>query len=429
MIANQRLFDVKLVSIILGILLIIVLLTGCNLKRQGSDESASNVTENNIVQEQNSNNTVLASRPVKSDLEFAPQIAPTATAVPAEIVDQAHAAELVYINLYERISPSVINIEIVDLRSRSDAIASSGSGFVFDSTGHIITNAHVVLDAREIFVTFSDGYVASAEIVGIDDFSDLAVIKVDVDPSRLFPVTLGNSDEVVVGQSTVAIGNPFGLRSSMTTGIVSATGRTLDSNNLINPGTLDIYSNPAIIQIDAAVNPGNSGGPILNLDGEVIGIATAIRSETGTFQGIAYAVPVNTIRRVIPQLIENGRVAYPWLGITTVPSEPGLSVAALAEDWDLPVTQGVLIQDVRSNSPAAQAGLQGGTRQETIRGTNVTLGGDIIVAVDGIFVADLDQILEYLIQNTAPGDSVILTVVRGDETLDFTVILGERPLD
>lgn len=427
-IAKRQLIRMKFVSIILGTLFITLLATGCNLERSDSIESETESTDLDTAQDQASN-TVLANRPVQSNLEFSAQVAPTATPISEVLIDQAHAAEMVYINLYERVSPSVVNIEIVDQRSRGNEIGSSGSGFVYDTQGHIITNAHVVLDAREILVTFSDGYVATAEVIGEDDFSDIAVIKVNVNPNRLFPVTFGNSDDIVVGQSTVAIGNPFGLRSSMTTGIVSATGRTLASNNLINPEILDIYSNPAIIQIDAAVNPGNSGGPILNLDGEVIGIATAIRSDTGTFQGIAYAVPINTVRRVVPQLIESGQVAYPWLGVKTLPTEPGVSVPALSEDWDLPVTQGVLIQEVIANSPAEAAGLQGGSRREVIRGTPIVLGGDIIVAVDGIFVTDLDQVLEYLIQNTTPGESIVLTVVRGDETLDFTVVLGERPLE
>lgn len=428
MISNQQHIGTKLVGITFGMIFVILMVAGCNLERADTTETETESTRNDAASEQKSN-TVLASRPVQSSFEFSPQIAPTPTSVPDILIDQAHAAEMVYVNLYERVSPSVVNIEIVDRRSRDDVIASSGSGFVYDTQGHIITNAHVILDAREILVTFSDGYVASATVVGEDDFSDLAVIKVDVDPSRLLPVTFGNSDDVVVGQSTVAIGNPFGLRSSMTTGIVSATGRTLPSNNLINPGILDIYSNPAIIQIDAAVNPGNSGGPILNLNGEVIGIATAIRSETGSFQGIAYAVPVNTIARVVPQLISTGRVAYPWLGIRTLPSEPGVSVPALAEEWNLPVTQGVMIQEVIPNSPAADAGLQGGSQPEVIRGESVILGGDIIVAVNGIFVTNLDEVLEYIIQNSSPGDSIVLTVVRDDQTLDFTVVLGERPIE
>ncbi|PJF43835.1 MAG: trypsin, partial [Phototrophicales bacterium] len=315
-----------------------------------------------------------------------------------------------------------------DERSRSDIINSSGSGFVYDIEGHIVTNAHVVLGAREILVTFSQNIVTSAEIVGYDVYSDLAVIKVDVDPNLLIPVTFANSNDVKVGQYIVAIGNPFGLQSSMTTGIVSAIGRILPSQQLINPLTSQVYSNPAIIQIDAAVNPGNSGGPILNLDGQVIGIATAIRSETGLFQGIAYAVPANTIQRIIPQLIETGRAEYSWLGVSTVNNdEPGFSMAALAIELDLPVNYGVLVTQVLRNSPAEAAGLRGGTENVDIRGSTVSVGGDIIIGINGQEIMNLDELLQYLVENTSPGDTVTLTVIRDEQVLEIPVVLGTRP--
>ncbi|MCI0712417.1 MAG: trypsin-like peptidase domain-containing protein [Chloroflexi bacterium] len=358
------------------------------------------------------------------------QIDPTATPISEDVLIEAHAIEDVFINLYERINPSVVNIEVVADTSISNRISSSGSGFVYDDQGHIVTNAHVILDAREIVVTFSDGFVTSAELVGVDTFSDLGVIRVDVsNPERLVPVTLGDSNEVRVGQSVVAIGNPFGLKSSMTIGTVSATGRALPSEQLLNidRGDPGIFNNPSIIQVDASINPGNSGGPVLNLDGEVIGVAAAIRTETGIFQGVAFAVPVNTLRRVVPQLIETGTVAYSYLGISSPSSDLGLTVAALAEPFNLPVNQGVLVVSVAEGTAAAEAGLQGGTETVTFRGENVQIGGDIIIAVNGQDVSDLDELLAYLVENTSPGDTITLTVVRGGETLEIPVVLGERP--
>lgn len=408
-------------SFIIGVVLLIA---GCSSSRDadtGETDLDAEPTYDNIA--------VISNRVIESALDTGVQ-QPTATPVGQAYIEQARAAELVLVNIYERVNPSVVNIEVVERDSFSDFIDSSGSGFVYDNQGHIITNAHVVIDAREILVTFSDGYVAEASIVGVDEYSDLAVIKVnDVDPIYLMPVELGDSTQIAVGQYVVAIGNPFGLRSSMTTGIISATGRTLDSEFLINPSNRATYSNPSIIQIDAAVNPGNSGGPILNLDGQVIGVATAIRSDNGTFQGIAYAVPVNTLRRVAPQLIETGRVAYPRLGIQTVDhTRPGMSMAALASELDLPVQRGILITNVFPDSPADDAGLRGGDpdNEITVRGTPVRVGGDIIVAIDDIFITDLDELLEYLVQYKSPGDEVILTVIRDGQTLEVSLILGER---
>lgn len=354
----------------------------------------------------------------------------TATPLADDVLTEARALDRVFINIYERINPSVVNIEIVGNNTIAGNITSSGSGFVYDTEGHIITNAHVVQDAREIIVTFSDGTVATADLVGLDAFSDLAVLRVDVAPERLLPVTIGDSNAVQVGQHVVAIGNPFGLKSSMTVGHVSATGRALPSEQLINsfdPNDVGVFNNPSIIQLDVSINPGNSGGPVLNLDAEVIGVAAAIRTETGIFQGVSFAVPSNTLKRIAPQLIRNGEVVYPFLGISSPPSDGGITVAALAQEYDLPVNNGVLVVEVLPNSPAAEAGLQGGDEEQVIRGRPVRLGGDIIVAVDGQPVQNLDELLAYLVQNTSPGDNILLTVVRGDQTLEIPVTVGERP--
>ncbi len=351
----------------------------------------------------------------------------TPTPVALDVVTSADAENLMLINIYERVSPTVVNIEIVSrAHSDLDIIDSSGSGFVLDMSGHIVTNAHVVRDAEEILVTFFDGYVIDAELVGVDDYSDLAVIQVDAERAPLVPVLLGDSNALKVGQRVIAIGNPFGLDGSMTVGIVSALGRTLPSARLLDP-TYQQYSNPSIIQVDASVNPGNSGGPLLDSYGQVIGINTAIRTESGTFEGVAFAVPVNTMKRVVPQLIQDQRVAYSWLGIQSPNIDDGLSIAALSEQLGFTVRNGVLISGVEPGSPAAQAGLRAGTETQLIRGAEIPVNSDIIVAINGELIRDIDDLVAYLVENTSPGDTVVLTIVRDAQTLDLDVTLGVRP--
>ncbi len=359
------------------------------------------------------------------------QPTPLPTMLPDAVVDAADAEYLVLTNLYERTSPSVVNISATTSTQTEGQFAlelSSGSGFVYDRDGHIVTNAHVVRGARNIRVTFNDGYVADAQLVGADSYSDLAVIRVNVSPDRLNPLVMGDSRRVRVGERVVAIGNPFGLASSMTSGIVSALGRQLSSAEIIGdeeaaPG----FQNPSIIQFDASINPGNSGGPLMNSRGEVIGVNTAIRTSSGTFEGVGFAVPSATVRRVVPELITKGQVDYPWLGISARGNEDGFGVAGLAEPLRLPVRAGVLISGVSPNSPAAKAGLRGGTHWVTVRGQQVCAGGDIIVAIDGIYVNSLDDLVAQLIAEYAPNDTITLRVVRGNETFDIPVLLETRP--
>ncbi|MCC7205872.1 MAG: trypsin-like peptidase domain-containing protein [Anaerolineae bacterium] len=356
----------------------------------------------------------------------------TPTAVAQEAVNEAEAVQQVMINVFGRVDPSVVNIE-VSVAQGGGVMGGSGSGFVLDAEGHIATNAHVVRGAQDIWVTFSDGYATEATLIGLDDYADLAVIKVDMDPARLYPVTLGDSRTLQVGQTVIAIGNPFGLRSSMTVGVISATGRALASA-ASQQGTISarsLYQNPSIIQVDAAINPGNSGGPLLDLHGQVIGINSAIRTESGGFEGIGFAVPVNTLKRIVPQLIENGRAEYSWLGITSISPESsgltGASVAALADRYNLPVDYGVIITSVTPGSPAAEAGLRGGSQVVPVRNGEITLGGDIIVAVNGEPVRDFDDLMGYLVANTSPGDTVTLTVYRDNQPFDVQVTLRARP--
>jgi S1-C subfamily serine protease len=351
----------------------------------------------------------------------------TPTPIAPEFVTEADAENLMLINIYQRVNPSVVNIEIVSrVHAASDVIYSSGSGFVLDLNGHIGTNAHVVRDAEEILVTFYDGYVSSADLVGYDDYSDLAVIRVDPSHTPLVPVLMGDSNQLQVGQRVITIGNPFGLDGSMTVGIVSALGRTLPSAQLLDPTYLQ-YSNPSIIQIDASVNPGNSGGPLLDSYGQVVGINTAIRTDTGIFEGIAFAVPINTAKRVMPQIINTGKVEYSWLGISSPDTSGGLSVAALADQLGFPVHNGVLISEVTPDSPAAHAGLRAGTETARVRGADIPTNSDIIVAINQQVVRDIDDLVAYLVENTSPGDTVVLTIVRDGQTLDLDVTLGVRP--
>ena len=366
--------------------------------------------------------TPVAELPVNAAFQNA-----TPTPVPQAIIDAADAEYLLLTNIYERVVPSVVNIDVTYTNTTTNTIGSaSGSGMIYDDQGHIVTNAHLASDAESVLVTFHDGTVANAEVVGVDVYSDLAVIQVEVARERLAPVVFGNSDAVRVGERAIAIGNPFGLASSMSVGIVSGLGRQLPSAELI-VGTTERFNNPSIIQVDTEINPGNSGGPLLNSNGQVIGVNTAIRTESGVFQGIGFAVPSATVLRVIPELIETGSVEYAWLGISSESVENGFSVAGLAEILELPVTEGVLISTVSPDSPAANGGLRGGTREVLVRDRRICVGGDIIVAINGVYVRNMDELVAYLVANVRPGDTITLLIVRGGETFDVPLEMIARP--
>ncbi len=358
-------------------------------------------------------------------------VAQDVTPVPDSVIQEADAEYVLLTNIYERSAPAVVNVEADTLDPATGQTGIiRGSGFVFNMQGYIITNAHVIKDATAIRVTFQDGYVTEASRIGYDTFSDLGVVQVNIALERLTPLPLiQDSDIVRVGQRAIAIGNPFGLSSSMSAGIVSGLGRTLRSAELIDTAAPAGFQNPSIIQTDTPINPGNSGGPLLNSRGEVIGVNVAIRTESGIFQGVGFAVPANTVRRVVPALIENGRVEYSWLGLSVTPEENGFGVAGLAEALNLPVEAGVLVRGITNGSPADMAGLRGGTQIVTVRGEPICTGGDILVAVDGTYISNMDELLTYLIVNTAPGDTITLRVVRNRETFDVPLTLRARPAE
>lgn len=322
------------------------------------------------------------------------------------------------VSLYERVSPGVVAIRNLDA-------SSLGSGFVIDQEGHIVTNYHVVQNAQRVEVDFTSGYKAYGTVIGTDLDSDIAVIKVNAPAEELHPLTLGDSDQLKVGQTVIAIGNPFGLSGTMTVGIVSALGRTLESERAAPGGAF--FSAGDIIQTDAAINPGNSGGPLFNLRGEVIGVNRAIRTTNFTTtgeplnSGIGFAISINIVRRVVPVIIKTGHYDYPYLGISALPE---LNLAAI-EALGLKSFTGAYITDVAPGSPADKAGLRGGTRPTSIQGLEA--GGDLIIAIDGHEVKRFDDLLRYLINNKVPGDRVVLTVLRGDEKLEIQVTLGKRP--
>jgi S1-C subfamily serine protease len=345
----------------------------------------------------------------------------TPTPLPEEAVAQVDSEDVLLVNLYQRVNPAVVYIEVLVRDAGTLVPLGSGSGFVIDTEGHIVTNNHVVEEADAVRVTFYDGSVADAQVLGLDPYADLAVLDVDVSPERLVPLELSDSSTLLVGQRVVAIGNPFGLAGTMTVGIISALGRTLPAQVLQNGGR---FSNPEIIQTDAAINPGNSGGPLLDTRGRVVGVNTAIRSMTGANSGIGFAVPVNTVKHIVPDLIEKGFYTYPYLGIT---SDTRFTMAELMGPLGLPVTHGVLIGEVTPGTAAAQAGLQGGDREVEVMGITVTAGGDIIVAIDGYELRDFDDLIAYLVRETEVGQVVVLNVIRDGEALEIPVTLGERP--
>jgi len=317
------------------------------------------------------------------------------------------------IEIFEKSESGVVRVNVQ--RNETEDVANGlGSGFVFDKKGHIITNAHVVNDAKKIVVTFLDGRSYNAEIIGTDEYTDLAVIKVNVDLALLNPLPLGDSSNLKVGESIAAIGNPFGLSGSMTSGIVSQLGRLLPSDSA--------YSIPDVIQTDAAINPGNSGGPLLNMRGEVVGINTAIQSTTGGFSGVGFAIPSQTVVKIIPTLIEEGEYKHPWIGISGRDIDPDLAKVLGLKD-----AVGFLVITVVENSPASKAGLIGSEKTIEVDGINYLIGGDIILSVDEIEVRQIDDILIHLQRAKSVGDEMVLEILRDNRTTNITVVLQERP--
>jgi S1-C subfamily serine protease len=317
-----------------------------------------------------------------------------------------------------------INTGVVAIRAYSSTGLSRGSGFVTDMEGHVVTNYHVVAEADRVEVDFPTGHKAWATLVGFDANSDLAVFEVEVPSEALRPLSLGDSSQVRVGQTVVAIGNPFGLAGTMTVGIVSALGRTLDSEQEAPSG--GVFASGDIIQTDAAINPGNSGGPLVNLQGEVIGVNRAILTESFTVtgapanSGVGFAIPVNLVRRVVQALIANGQFDYPYLGISSLPS---LDLEAM-EALGLPQATGAYITSVTAGGPADQAGLIGGAASSF---GEVGPGGDLIIAMDGVPVRDFGDLLSYLLNHTQVGQVVVLTILRSGEEMEVPVTVSARP--
>ena len=339
----------------------------------------------------------------------------TPTPLPPEMLEAVDVEEQLVISVYEQASPAVVHIasRVITLSFFWGPIPQegTGSGFVIDKEGHIVTNNHVVEGADEVHVTLADGTRVPAEVVGNDPYNDLVVIKIDVPSAKLHPIELGSSADLRVGQRAIAIGNPFGLDRTLTTGVISSLGRPLE----VESGRV-IYN---VIQTDAAINPGNSGGPLLDSQGRVIGVNTAIR--TGA-ENIGFAVPVDTVKRVVPELIEKGRYRHPWLGILGYSIDPELT-----QSLGLPVEKGILVARIYRGSPAAKAGLRGGNREVIVGNRRILAGGDIILAIDGRPVENHEDLTVYLETETQVGQVVELTILRGGREMSIEVELGEVP--
>ena len=345
---------------------------------------------------------------------------PSGSASSPVVINSSAALDSTLVDLYARVSPGVVSITVL-----TDQGGAQGSGFVYDKQGHIVTNDHVVDGATEIEVDFADGFKVRGNVIGTDLDSDLAVIAVKAPESELVPIPLGDSDAVQVGQSVVAIGNPFGLSGTMTAGIVSAKGRTLTSLRTTAAG--NAFSSGDVIQTDAAINPGNSGGPLLNLNGEIIGINRAIQTSgtptTGEPSniGIGYAIPSKIVKKVVPVLISSGKYDYPYMGLSFMDNLTLDDIDALG----LSQQTGAYVLDVTSGGPGDQAGILAGTKQTSIQGLDA--GGDLVVAVDGRPVKQFSDLISYVLTEKSPGDKINLTILRDNQKKEVTLTLGKRP--
>jgi S1-C subfamily serine protease len=338
------------------------------------------------------------------------------------------------VSVFQQNGASVVNITSLALIGRGTNQTTQplgvGSGFMLDADGRIVTNNHVVQDAQQLAVTFSDKSTMPAELIGRDDLNDLAVIKVDPDATdadgkpvrdRIRPITMGDSDQVTIGETAVAIGSPLGLQQTVTEGIVSAR-RNPGEESQVPGNQLDLLG--GAIQTDAAINPGNSGGPLFNASGQVIGVNSAILSQSGGNEGVGFSIPINVVKRVAPELIQNGRYRHPLVGVGAISlatlSPPTKQQLALS-----PNQKGLLVQQVSAG--AQQAGIVPGTRRVTLGNDVIVVGGDIIIGIDGQAVATDGDLRGWIENNKHPGDQVTLTVLRGGQQLDVPVTLSERP--
>ncbi len=321
------------------------------------------------------------------------------------------------IEIYRKSAPGVVNITstVMEWNYYQGLVprAGAGSGAMINTRGYILTNNHVIKDAQRIEVTLSDGSKWNGKLVGTDPYNDLAIIRIEAPSERLHALPLGSSKDLQVGQKVIAIGNPFGLQKTLTTGIISSLGRSIRPQG--GPLMEDL------IQTDAAINPGNSGGPLLDSDGKIIGINTVILAPTGGSIGIGFAIPVDTAKKIIPELIKKGYVSYPWLGVKMFPLLPGL-----AQELKLKVERGVMIVEVVRDGPADKAGLRGGNKMINVGNARLLVGGDVVVAIEGKAVNSPGELVRMLIKQR-PGDRVTLRILREGLFMELPVVLGERP--
>jgi len=348
---------------------------------------------------------------------------PVLTPIPDE-QEAANALEAQIIAVNDRVGLSVVNITnrsiVYDMFMRAIPQEGGGSGFVYDREGHIVTNFHVVENADELLVTLSNGQVYEARLIGADPTNDLAVIGIDAGADLPEPVALGDSDKLRVGQFVVAIGNPFGVGQTLTTGVISALGRVIQS-----PEETRFIGEA--IQTDAAINPGNSGGPLLDLQGRVIGVNSQIISPSRASAGIGFAVSSNTVRRVVPELISRGYYPHPWLGADLLPLTSATAKVFREAGMVVPVDAGLLVIEVVQGATADRAGVRGSSRLVRIGRYQIPLDGDIIVAVNDQPVDNFEDLTVYLETQTTVGDTVQLTIIRDGEEQTLSVSLDERP--
>ena len=344
----------------------------------------------------------------------APAVVPTLPKVvqPQSVVDE----QSLLIALYKQVNPAVVNITIYTPQQGEELPLGQGSGFVYDQSGNIATDAHVVHGADQIEVSFWDGSIEQAKLVGEDLNSDLAIIKVEKLPPGSHPLPLGNLDNVQVGQTVVAIGNPFGLEGTLTRGIVSAVGRTIPA--------LTPFSIPQAVQTDAPINPGNSGGPLLNLDGEVIGINAQIETsnDSRANSGVGFAIPVSILQRVLPELAQNGHYDWAWLGVRGTNLTPTIAAA-----MQLPIERGAYITSIIEDGPASKTELRGSNDNQMENGRLVPVGGDVVTAINGSPINSFDDLLIYVALQTSPGQQINLTVNRDGKMLEIPLTLEARP--